>query len=170
MSKFQSSPRNGSQGAGPAHQFEDKIQYLLFAEEQILQAISARSPLREILNSICIALDRGIGNMISFISLPEDVAGIPVEISPDGGPFGLHVFFSERFVTDNHEELGSLAMYCSIPDSPSTDEFQLIERAMCLATIAIRRDNETKNDIARHKTDGRATRQPKIKEPHLPVH
>jgi hypothetical protein len=33
-------------------------------------------------------------------------------------------------------------MYCSIARSPHASEFQLIERATCLAAIAIKRHNE----------------------------
>ena len=50
--------------------FDDKIQYLLSAEEQLLQAISARAPLPELLDKICSALDCQIGNVVSMISLP----------------------------------------------------------------------------------------------------
>jgi hypothetical protein len=49
-------------GAAPqkrnAHRsVDDKIQYLLMAEEQLLQAISSHASLPKVLNEICSALD-----------------------------------------------------------------------------------------------------------------
>jgi hypothetical protein len=49
-----------------------EVRYLLRAEEQVLQWISAHAPLREVLHKICQALDSDIANMISVISLPND--------------------------------------------------------------------------------------------------
>jgi hypothetical protein len=56
--------------------------------------------------------------------------------------FGLYTFCSGGFVAENDELRGSLEMYCSVPRSPSASEVQLIERAKCLAAIAINLDNE----------------------------
>ena len=56
--------------------------------------------------------------------------------------FGLHTFCSARVVAENDELLGSLEMYCCAPRSPSAGEFQLIERAKCVAAMAIKRHNE----------------------------
>jgi hypothetical protein len=121
---------------------EDKIQYLLFAEEQLLQSISYRAPLPKVLNEICCALDCQIGNVVSLISMPGDDASDLASIAMNAAFFGLHTFYSEVVVTENDELLGSLEMYCSVPRSPSAGEFQLIERAKCLAAIAIKLDKE----------------------------
>jgi hypothetical protein len=51
---------------------DDKIQYLLRAEEQLLHAISSHASLPKVLNEICSALDFQIGNMVSLITLPGD--------------------------------------------------------------------------------------------------
>jgi hypothetical protein len=118
----------------------DEVQYLLRAEEQILHAISARAPVSEILNEICIALDRQIGNMVSLISLPEDDATTVVEVARNAALFGLYAFCSEGIVAENDEVLGSLEMYCTVPRRPSANEVALIERAKCLVAIAIKRD------------------------------
>jgi len=134
---------------------DDKIQYLLSAEEQILQSISARAPLREVLNGICSALDCQIGNMVSLISLPEDDATSPTEIAQNAALFGLYLFLSAGIVAESGEELSCLEMYCSVPRSPSASEFQLIERAKCLAAIAIDRDIE-----AGHHANGRVQENP----------
>ncbi len=122
--------------------FDGKIQYLLFAEEQLLQSISDRAPLPEVLNRICSALDCQIGNVVSLISLPGDDASELATIAMNAELFGLYTFCSEGVVAETGELLGSLEMYCSVSRGPSASEFQLIERAKCLAAIAINREDE----------------------------
>jgi hypothetical protein len=142
MNKSHSRPRDRSQKRMPHCHSDDKIQYFLKAEEQLLQSISTRAPLPGILNGICSALDCQIGNVVSLISLPGDDASELAAIAMNAALFGLYTFCSEGVVAENDELLGSLEMYCSVPRSPSASEFQLIERAKCLAAIAIKLDNE----------------------------
>ncbi len=63
------SSRDRSQEQGLQRNSGRDIQYLLRGEEQLLQAISARAPLAEVLHKICDALDSEIGNMMSVIAL-----------------------------------------------------------------------------------------------------
>ncbi|GAC1679539.1 MAG: hypothetical protein PVS2B2_17350 [Candidatus Acidiferrum sp.] len=133
--------------------FGDKLQNLLKAEEQILRAISTRAPLPKVLNGICIALDCQMGNMVSLISLPLDEASNLAEIASHAELFGLNVFYAADLVAPGGEELGSLQMYCCVPRSPSCDEIQLIERAACLAALAIRYYNEKDADVS-HRIHG----------------
>jgi len=119
--------------------FDGKIQYLLSAEEQLLRSISIRAPLPEVLNAICCALDCQIGNVVSLICLPGGDASEVAAIAMNAARFGLHTFCSERVVADNAEPLGSLKIYGTVQRSPSAEEFQFIERAKCLAAIAIKR-------------------------------
>ena len=121
---------------------DNRIQYLLDTEEQLLQLISSRAPLPGILNGICIALDCQIGNVVSLILLPGDGASEHGAIATNAALFGLHTFCSEAIVAEIDEQLGSLEMYCSIPRSPSAGELQLIQRAKCLAAIAIKFDED----------------------------
>jgi hypothetical protein len=116
-------------GAPPQRNLDDKIQYLLRAEESLFQSISARAPLAEILNGVCSALDRQIGNVVSLVSLPSDDVSELAAIAMNAAHFGLHTFSCE--------------MYCTVSRSPSAGEFQLIERAKCLAAIAIKRHNDS---------------------------
>lgn len=141
--KYDSVPFDESQKREAHHNFDDKLQYLLRAEEQILHAISARAPLPGILNAICCALDCQIGNMVSLISLPSDRRINIGEIASNAELFGLHIFFSAGIIAENGEELGLLEMFCCVRRKPSLDEHQLIERGVCLATIAIKHYNET---------------------------
>lgn len=126
----------------PPHHSEGRIQYLLNAEEKILQSISARAPVPTILNEICTALDCQMGNMVSLISLPEDETASVSEIARNAELFGLHIFLSVGIFAESGKELGSLEMYCCTPRNPSRGEIQLIQRAACLAAIAIERDAE----------------------------
>jgi hypothetical protein len=133
---------------------DEEIQYLLGAEEQILQSISMRAPLREVLAGICTALDCQIGNVVSFISLSGDDAGELAMIARNARLFGLFAFCSETVIAENDELLGSLEMYGCIARSPSVGESQLIERATCLAAIAIQREiKASRHDHVRDPED-----------------
>jgi hypothetical protein len=119
-----------------------EIQYLLGAEEELLHSISGHAPLPEVLHKICNALNSEIGNMISYISLPNDDAGDLAALARSATLFCSHKFCSAGVVGGNDELLGSLEMYCSVPRRPFLGEVRLIERATCLAAIAIKRHNE----------------------------
>jgi hypothetical protein len=143
MNEHDFGSRDRAQERKAHRHFDDKIQYILSAEEQLLRSISSRAPLPKVLNEICSALDRQIGNVVSLITLPGDHASDLAAMAMNAALFGLYTFCSEGVVAENDELLGSLQMYCSVPRSPSADEFQLIERTKCLAAIAIKRHNET---------------------------
>jgi hypothetical protein len=123
------------------HHAEEKVQFASGLEENVLQSISSRAPLPKLLNEICGLLDCQIGNVVSLISLPGDDAGDLAEIAMNAALFGLHTFCSEG-IFDESDMLGFLEMYCTVARSPNAREFELIERAMCLAAVAIKRHNE----------------------------
>jgi len=138
---------------------DDQYQYLLNTEERILQSISARAPLPELLNAICSALDCQIGSVVSNISLPEDDANELAAVAGDAAFFGLFAFFSAGIVAESGELLGSLEMYCCFLRGPSANELQLIERATCLAGIAIQRDNDSGKPRTRGVSEDRLLRE-----------
>ena len=140
--------REGLQERWPRRSSGCEIQYLLKREEQLLQSISARTPLPETLRKICNALDSEIGNMMSIISLPDDDATGLAAVAKSAALFGLYKFCSATVVGGNDEVLGSLEMYCSVPRNPFLREVQLIERATCLAAVAIRRQKETDSNVS----------------------
>jgi hypothetical protein len=142
MNEYDFGSRDGSLKHKANGNFDDKIQYLLSEEKQLLQSISVGAPLPAVLNGICCALDCQIGNVVSLISVPGDDASELAAIAMNAALFGLYTFCSEGVVAENNELLGSLEMYCSVPRSPSASEFQLIERAKCLAAIAIKFEHE----------------------------
>lgn len=146
MDEYCPRSRDRSQILRLSRSSDDKIQYLLRAEEQLLQSISARAPLFEVLDRICSALNLQIGNVYSLISLRDDDATDHAAIARVAAHFGLYALCSAGVVAENDELLGSLEMYSCVPRSPSPSESQLIERAACLAAIAIKRDNEACND------------------------
>jgi hypothetical protein len=137
--------RDRSQERWPRHDPGGEIQYLLRAEGQILQSISARMPLAEILHKICNALNSEIGNMISLVSLPNDDATGLATIVKSATLFGLYKFCSARVEDGNDKSLGSLEMYSCVPRRPFLSEIQLIERAACLAAIAIKHHRQEDN-------------------------
>lgn len=115
--------------------------YLLKVEEKILQAISARAPVPETLNEICSALDCQIGNTVSLISTSTGRDTSAAGTARTAARFGMHVFSSAQIIGDLAEDLGSLQSYSRESRTPSTSEFQLIERAAHLAAQAIKREN-----------------------------
>ncbi len=127
---------------GPQVHAAGEIQYLLRAEKRLCDAISGRTPLAEMLHQICEALNAEIGNMISLVALPnEDASGL-AEIVKTAKLFGLHKFCSADVVGGKNEILGSLEIYCTDPRRPFQRDVALIERATCLAAVAIQRHKE----------------------------
>jgi hypothetical protein len=119
----------------------ESIQFLMRAEEKILHSISAGMPQSELLNRICRALDCEIGNVVSLVSLLDDDATDFAAIAGNAKHFGLHQFCSMGVIAENRALLGTLEMYSCEPGPPSPRELELIERAACLAAIAIEREN-----------------------------
>ena len=124
------------------HDPRERVQYTSSLEEHVFSSISGGAPLPKVLNEICTVLDCQIGNVVSLISLPADDTGDLEAIAKNAALFGLYTFCSEGVFDHSDELLGSLEMYSSVARSPNAGEFQLIERAMCLAAIAIKRHNE----------------------------
>jgi hypothetical protein len=135
MYKSHSRTRDNSQKRKVHHNLDNKFRYLLRAERQPLEV-------RGILDGVCNALDCQIGNVISFISLQGNDANELSAIAMTAELFGLYIFYSEDLVAENAVTLGSLEMYCCAPRTPSAGEIQMIERAACLAAIAIQFDTE----------------------------
>jgi len=158
MSEHDFGRRDGSQERKLNDNSDDKIQYLWKAEERLLQLISNYTPLPKVLNDICSALDCQIGNVVSLISLPGDDADELAAIAMNATQFGLHTFCSEAIVAENKEILGFLEMYSGVVRCPSTDEGQFIERAKCLAAVAIQLHNASDRQGRRGAVGNRPAR------------
>jgi hypothetical protein len=135
--------RDRSRVPVPHHDPGAEVQYLLRAEEQLLRSISCGIPLVQILCQICDALNSEIGNVISLACLGDEDPTDQATIVKSAGIFGLYKFCSASIVGGNEEELGSLEMYCCVPRRPFLNEIRLIERATCLAAVAIQRHKES---------------------------
>lgn len=143
---------------------------LFVTEEGILQSISARAPLPQILNEICSALDLQIGNMVSIISLlEEDDASRITTAATNAAHFGLYVFHWEDVVAGNGDRIGFLEMYGTASRSPTDGELLLIERAKCLAAAAIKLHCETydhaKCELCGNPPSGRPQPEPPVSVP-----
>jgi hypothetical protein len=139
------------------HHSEGRMQYLLNFESQILQSISAQKPVPQILNEICNALDSEIANVVSLVTLGALESTNAVDAARSAARFGLNVFFSAGIVADNGETLGSLEIYCCYDQcKPSPRELQMIERAACLAAIAVERGMGARPVEPRFPDDGPA--------------
>lgn len=124
--------------SGLASQFEGRVQYLLNSERRILQSISTGRPVPQILNEICTALNSEVPNIVSLIALRKLDSASAVDAGRIAALFGLYTFFSAGIVAESGETLGCLEMYCCYDQcEPSPRELQMIERAACLATIAV---------------------------------
>lgn len=142
MDEYRSRRSDWSQGYQPPPDSGQEVQFAPSVEKQILQSIIAHAPLSEILNQICSALNCQIGNVVSLISLTGDDASKRTGIAKNAALFGLYIFCTEGIISENNELLGFLVTYSCIPRNPSANEFQWIERAKCLAALAIKRDIE----------------------------
>ena len=138
----------------------DEVQYLLRAEHQLLQSISGRAPVADVLQHICEALDSQLGNMFSVISLPTDDPAAASAIAKSATLFRLYKFVSANVVGDGDQSLASLEMYCTLDRRPHLSEVQLIERATCLAAVAIQRHNQSTDPLVRELLSPSQTSQP----------
>jgi hypothetical protein len=143
MNENEFDPQARSRKGKGRRSFGDAGMYLLRGEEQLIQSISIRAPLPQILNEICNALDFQISDVVSIVSLQAGDESELAEIAMNAALFGLHTFCSEEVFDEDGEALGSLEMYSCVLRNPSAGEVQLIERAKCLAAIAIKRHNES---------------------------
>src|SRR5712672_160933 len=141
--------RHGWGVPSPHSHSGDEVQYLLRAEHHLLQSISGRAPIADVLQHICEALDSQLGNMFSVISLPTDDPATVNAIAKSATRFRLYKFVSATVVGDNDQSLASLEMYCTLDRRPHLSEVQLIERATCLAAVAIQRHNQAANPVVR---------------------
>ena len=153
MSEYDSGSGPTPQKGNPDRSPDDRMRYFLRGEEQLLQSISSHAPLPRVLNEICSALDFQIANVVSLVTLPDDDPSGLAAIAMNAARFGLHTFCAEGVTTENDELLGFLEMYSSVQRDPTAEEVQLIERAKCLAAIAIKRHDE-----ASHEDNGGARR------------
>src|SRR5437773_11208741 len=133
MDKYGSRSRDTSQILRLRRSSDDKIQYLIRAEERLLQSISARTPLLEVLDRLCCAINSQIGNMVSLISLPGHDVTDHAAIARIAALFVLHAVCSSGVVAEHVGLLGSLEVQGCEPRRLAAREFRLVKRAPCVA-------------------------------------
>ena len=121
--------------------FSGRKETLLRGEKGILELISMGTPLPEILNRLCVAVDLQIANLVSVITLADDETHDLSTITKRAARFGLHVFWCASIPLREEAPLGWLEMYNCVSRDPVPLELQLIERVTHLAALAIQRHN-----------------------------
>jgi hypothetical protein len=116
---------------------EAQIDYLLIGEEQILQAISIGRRLSDVLTTLCRALNLQTGHVFSLTSFRRNqISEIGSSVSTES-ECDYYDFSAEGVRSENGKLLGILGLYRKSQRERSEAESQLIERAKCLAAIAI---------------------------------
>lgn len=145
MTKGQGESLNRFQRRHVSSRMDGRVQFLLNGEEHLLSAIASRASLRGILNGICSALNFQIGNVVSLIARPGNDGWDLGEGALKAALCGLFMFSSESILAEDGEVLGNFEVYCCVSRKPTHNESQLIKRAACLATVAIKLIDETES-------------------------
>jgi len=123
-------------------------------ERHILELISLGAPLKEILNKLCASMDRQIGNVVSVVLLPDQDENPLYSISQCAVQAGLNVFSSTPILSRDRTFLGTLQIFRCDQRHTTQREIQLIERVVCLAAVALRRQM----DVERFERSSRLLR------------
>ena len=118
---------------------------LLAGEGRVLELISAGAPLAQVLDELCTALDLQVGDIVvSLVLFPDDVehATHPLLAVRE---FGLFVFCCAAIVSPDEALLGTFEAYSCLPIGPTPSECELMERAVRLAALAIRRHHDQRD-------------------------
>ena len=118
-------------------QESDAMQILCFGEGHVLELISTGAALPDLLDKICTALDIQMGNVVSVVLFVDDDEHFTHSIARYGAECGLSVFSCTAILSQSHELLGTFEIYSCFRRSPTGNETILIERATCLAALAI---------------------------------
>jgi hypothetical protein len=110
---------------------------LLEGEERLLELIAAHTPLAQVLNKVCTALDVQLGHVVSLVFSPQDAEHVDQTTAHTASHFGLFVFCRTCIVSRSEELLGIFEVYCCCSRNPTPSERRLIQRAAQLAALAI---------------------------------
>jgi hypothetical protein len=91
---------------------------------------------------LCAAIDVQIGNVVSLVSLPDREESRLCAITQSATELGLDVFSSRSILSRDKALLGTLEVYGCDSRRPTAYEYQLIERAIQLAAMALERHKE----------------------------
>ena len=139
----------------------------LEGERHILELISKGAPLAGILNRLCALVDVQVGDVVSLFLLPDGESNHLCSFTQSAIKLGLYVFSSTDILSRDETRLGTLVIYGCDPRWPTADEYRLIERAVCLAAIALEchgqeQDSERPSGHSRSGMDSELERPPFI--------
>jgi hypothetical protein len=126
----------------PPRQCSDTQRCQSLGERQIRELIFLGAPLPGILKKLCMMIDLRIGNVVSIISLLDEDQNHFCSITQSALHVGLNVFSLSAILSPEQGLLGTLEIYGCDPRRPTSQEDQLIKRAVDLAAIALQRDEE----------------------------
>jgi hypothetical protein len=126
----------------------------LAGERHILELISLGAPIPGILNKLCAAIDCQIGNVVSLVLLPDGQENHFCSVTQSAARMGLHAFSFADILSRDKALLGTLEIYSCEPRRPTSDEYQLIERVVHLAAIALQRHDD-RDDLERPSRETR---------------
>ncbi len=137
MRDHQSRTKRAPRESWPYRHFSDSGHSQLAGESHILELISLGAPLPGILEKLCAAMDYQIGNVVSLVSVSDREENDLYSITQSAMQFGLNVFSSTRILSRDRALLGTLQIYCCDQRRPTPHEYDLIERAVHLALVAL---------------------------------
>jgi|ERR1700675_1014789 hypothetical protein len=117
------------------------MQALLHGERELLQLIFDGAPLPQVLDKICAAVDRQVGNVVSLVLFPDGKEHALRTIGEAVVQYGLFVFSCAAILSPDGELCATFETYSCIPRSPTLGEAALVERAAHLATLAFQSRN-----------------------------
>jgi hypothetical protein len=120
-------------------QSTDNRRSQVVGERQILELISLGAPLSGILNKLCMMIDVRIGDVVSIVSLPDEVENHFCTMTHSALQVGLEIFSSSPILSPDRLFLGTLEIFGCDPRRPTMLEYHLIDRVTYLAALALQR-------------------------------
>jgi hypothetical protein len=104
--------------------------------EGLSHLISTNAPLPEVLNKLCAAVDRQVGNVVSVVLFPDGKEHTLPAIGKAVARYGLFVFSCAAILSPDGKVCATFETYSCIPRSPTPEESGLVEQAARFAAIA----------------------------------
>src|SRR5271170_6420577 len=118
-------------------QCTDNRRAQVVGERQILELISLGAALPGILNKLCMMIDVRIGDVVSIVSLADTDESHFCSMTNSALQVGLEEFSSHAIFSTDKAFLGTLEIFGCEPRRPTLSEYQLIERVIHLAALAL---------------------------------
>jgi len=143
MADNESHWKRSPQTFSPQGKCTDNSSCQLADEGHILELISLGAALPWILNKLCTSLDVQIGDVVSLFTLPDEEIGHLCADAQSAMQMGLSIFSSKDIFSPDGTLLATLEIYGCGSRRPAAHEYQLIERVMNLAGVALGRHKDS---------------------------